>query len=148
MNDLDAHVLYAAEVRAIQNLYPEEHRKLKNWGLWSRDRVGIFPPQIAPPPIFDQWDGSSEGYAEELPEGFTPHGEVKAEKAESEPYSEKEAITLDERIHAIFPWKVRKCLVVAYVTLETPESQFPALSKVSHGEFLQILSGALEAIRE
>ena len=145
MRRADLSPIFTAEVRAIQGLYPAAHRALVNWGAWSRDRSGIFP-SLSPPGLWAQCDTDKFGdFADETdePERIKPMEPAKAERAETEPYDEKTAVELDELLHAEFPYKIRKCLLVAYVTVSVPEGQFPALSCCTHADFLARLAQVL-----
>lgn len=145
MRRVDLSLIFTAEVRAIQGLYPLGHSKLRNWGAWSRDRSGIFP-SLSPPGLWEQCVVSKFGDfadARDEPDRVEPEEPAKAERAETEPYDEKSAEELDELLHREFPYKIRKCLLVAYVTVSVPEGQFPALSCCTHADFLARLAQVL-----
>lgn len=154
MKRAEAAELFTAEVRALQGIYPDGHKRLRNWGAWSRDRSGIFPT-LSPPGLWAEAicskfdDFADEGdlkKAEEDKRYVTQTGDGKSERAETEPYDEKEANELDDFLHKRFPWNVRKCLMVAYVTLELPENQFPHHACCTHPTFLANLSLVLSEV--
>jgi hypothetical protein len=148
MNQSDFVAAFVAEVRGIQGFYPKAHQALRNWGFWSRDRSGIFPC-ISKPSIWDEYDSSKADFAEEG-EGqqVVQQTEVKQERAETPDFNEKEAVELDELLHDRFPYEIRKCLLVAYVTAEIPEEQFPRFSCCTHEGFLMSLTSSLHRIQE
>ena len=150
---MDLSEVFTAQVRALQAMYPAAHAALCNWAYWSRDRVGIGPSEYLPPnPVFaaiDRGEWDRDGYGEIEPEGWTPPpttGEERADRAEQEPYNEREADALDVYLHSRFPWNVRKCLVAAYVSRTAPEQDFPGMARCSHEEFLNRLELVLVAI--
>lgn len=155
MNRMDLSELFTAQVRGLQSLYPTAHRALTNWGLWSMDRAGIFP-SLSAPSMWDQAIHSKFGdFADEADDraGYAEQTEFKAERIEQEPFDEKSANELDEWLHEgcgtedeRFPWSIRRCLIVAYVTREVPERDFPRLSKCGHDDFLARLESVLGAI--
>jgi hypothetical protein len=150
MNQADYAAAFTGEVRGIQSAYPQAHQALRNWGLWSRDRAGIFPC-ISRPSIWNEYAPKVGDFAEENLDRELPRDEVvKQEMAETPDYSEKEAVELDEYMHGPegLVYAIRKCLLVAYVSLEIPEDQFPKLAGVTHEGFLMSLTSALYRIQE
>lgn len=142
MNDLVD--IFPARVRGLQAIYPEAHQALCNWAAWSRDRAGIFPAQIVPPPTWNEaTSGLPEGYAEE--ETRADDGlQAKAERAEQEPYNELQGAALDQRINSgmLCP-EVARSLVIAYVWT-IPEYQFPARAGCLPDHFCERLETGLK----
>jgi hypothetical protein len=90
-------------------------------------------------------DFADEDVERDMPEAH----EVKQERAETPDFDEKVAVEVDELLHGgMFPYDIRKCLLVAYVTLEVPEDQFPRLSCCTHEGFLMSLTSSLHRIQE
>lgn len=140
--------IFTAQVRALQAIYPQAHAALVNWGRWSRDRAGIFPPDIKPPSIWEKADPSKFGdFAEDGEQGLgvVEQAETKAERIEAEPYDEKAGTILDERIHAPggLSCEIRRAIRVAYVSRETMESQFPDYCGTTQDGYRERLETAL-----
>lgn len=145
MNRLDAQDILVAQIRGLQSIYPEAHAALVNWGRYSLDRRGIFPGDIKPPATFDQYRASD--YDEvPLQKDIEPpaSGPVKSEGPEYQPYDEKAAIVLCERIHSGM-LNEDVCLVIktAYVSHDTPEYQWPTFCGCSDDAFRERLETAL-----
>ena len=141
--------LDTARIRALQAMYPEAHLSLRNWGIWSADRRGIFPT-LTKPGLWDQFKRSElDEYGEVKDDKETNvvpiRQEVKSEAAERLPYDERTGCALDERIHSAggLPLEVRIALRVAYVSRETPENQFPRFSGCGIDAFCERLEMAL-----
>lgn len=157
MEEIPYEWIFAGQVREIQDAFPIAHKALKQWGIWSRQRGGIFP-RLAPPSL---WDMAKPGDANDWVEAddiglpIVEQREIKAEAVGDEPCDEKMGEALDVMLHALeFPVVWRRCLSAAYVSRETPEYQFPREatlarpreSRISHDNFLQFLDGALQFI--
>ena len=143
---MDISDLFPARVRALQAIYPESHIALVNWGMWSRDRRGIFTVDVLPPPT---WNEATSG----LPEGYADAGEkqddglaAKSERAEDEPYDELRGHILDERLH--HPGGpaqlIREALSVAYVRRDIHEAQYPRAAGCIQDQFLERLEAGLQ----
>ena len=141
MNEVD---LFPVRVRGLQGLYPDAHLALVNWGLWSRDRAGIFPID-ARPSVWDQFKADeNEAYGAEPEESQGPA--EKAERAESDPYNELQGAILDERINSqMLSRDVSRVLVVAYVWT-IPEYQMPARAGCLPDHFCERLEGGLRFV--
>lgn len=145
MNLADLDVL-AAEIRALQSLYPKAHQALQNWAAWSRD---CSPPcgwGIKPPPVFRDYR-SSDYDEQEAPEAST-EAPVKAEARERETYDQTSAEVLNERIHGpggLSP-TLRQTIRVAYYVVGILERQMPYACGWKRGEehrFKEDLAAAL-----
>jgi hypothetical protein len=107
--------------------FPEAHKALVQWGIWSRQRGGIFPTISSP----SLWDLAKPGDPSDWVEPpaeveRVEQTEVKAEAANDEACDEKTGEALDVLIHDLdFPTVWRRCLAAAYVTREVPEHLFP-----------------------
>ena len=142
-----------ARIRALQALYPNAHATLENWGAWSRDRHGIFPPENPPPsPVYavidrSEWDRDGYGEVEEqrVSEARMEAEDRKSERAEREEYDERLGTLLDERINdrALMPLYLREAVKVAYVSREVPEDQFPRLAGCTEDAFCERLEACL-----
>lgn len=151
--DIEAGEIFSARVRGLQAIYPEAHQALVNWGSWSRDRAGIFPPGIIPPGLWNEAVPSKFGDFADASDlervEVVEQTEAKAEAAEKEPYDEKQGALLDERIHGLGGLAVyqREALRVAYVTREVPEDQFARLSGCTEDAFCERLEACLMFVR-
>jgi hypothetical protein len=154
MEDVPYEWIFAGQVREIQAAFPEAHKALVQWGIWSRQRGGIFPTISSP----SLWDLAKPGDPSDWVEPpaeveRVEQTEVKAEAANDEPCDEKTAEASDVLIHdQDFPTVWRRCLAAAYVTREVPEHLFPREAsrtpphepkRISHDTFLLMLDGAL-----
>jgi hypothetical protein len=148
LRDLDT--FYAERIRALQNDYPEAHAALLNWARWSRD----CPPigrGIAPPALWDQFkadENEEYGGNHEIPAERLAQADAKAEAPEKEPYNEKEAALLDDRIHGPggLPVYLKELLRIAYVSRAVHESQFPHKYGCSEDAFRERLEEALRFV--
>lgn len=142
-DDID---LDTARIRSLQAIYSKAHLALRNWGLWAGDKRGIAPT-LKPPALWDQFVRSkveSWGEEQECPYTRLYLVEAKAERAETDPYDEKAAILLDERLHSgHLNVETRLCLKTAYTTKEVPDHQFPRLSGCTLDAFCERLETAL-----
>jgi len=146
---VNQHVEVAIRIRALQGMNEPAHLALVNWGRWSRDRHGIFPPGITPPGLWNQALPSKFGDFADEEEGQRVEVQepAKAEAAEKEPYDEKAGTVLDERVHhPSFPQYLRDILKVAYVTREVPEDQFPRLIGCTEDSFCERLEACLKYV--
>lgn len=139
--------LFPARVRGLQGIYPEAHRALVNWGLWSRDRAGIFPID-ARPSVWDQFKADeSEAWGEDDAEKMVAEAvHVKAERAETEPYEELDARDLDARINefAALAEFVKDVLVTAYGARGyIPEHQYCRSAGCGQDAFCERLEAGL-----
>lgn len=132
--DVDQDAIERELIRALQDLYQAEHAALIQWGRWSRDRRGIYPPGVVPNPMWDAAPTSKWQFDAPEPEAeeYRPHIPFVAEKGdrpEDEDYDEKQAVALDERIHGPggLGEALRSCLEVAYVTRYVQEHRFHRL---------------------
>jgi hypothetical protein len=125
--------LITQAIRDLQARYYTAHAALANWGRWSRDRRGIYPPGVVPPAI---WNDApvSKWEIEEEPD-YDPYKKIlivaeKGDRLEEEDYDEKTAVMLDERIHGHggLSESLRSALEVAYVTRYTPEDRMHKLT--------------------
>jgi hypothetical protein len=119
-------------IRDLQSQFHAAHEALANWGRWSRDKRGIYPPGVVPPAI---WNDApvSKWEIEEEPD-YDPYKKIltvaeKGDRQEEEDYDEKTAVMLDERIHGHggLSESLRSVLEVAYVTRYTPEDRMHRL---------------------
>lgn len=143
---IDWREVFNAEVRAIQSLYPKAHEALRNWGLWSRERGGIFPA-LAKPGWTEFYQAGREEVTEEHETEVerVEQLEVKAEGPELPHSDERLGEEVDIRIHALhFPTIWRRVLKAAYVTAEIPEYECPREARVGHQGYLVFLSSALD----
>lgn len=153
MNLADIHVaeeaMFVERVRRLQDEHARAHQALVNWGSWSRDRRGIFPVQITPPKVWDQFkaDENEEwGVIDDktvLVESAEPD---KAERAEDDPYNELQGHQLDERLHGYggLGYEVRIALRVAYVRRDIHEIQYPRAAGCGKDGFLERLEAGLK----
>jgi hypothetical protein len=120
-------------IRDLQSQFHAAHEALANWGRWSRDKRGIYPPGVVPPAI---WNDApvSKWEIEEEPD-YDPYKKIltvaeKGDRLEEEDYDEKTAVMLDERIHGHggLSESLRSALEVAYVTRYTPEDRMHKLT--------------------
>ena len=124
--------LFPARVRGLQAIYAGGHKALVNWGAYSRDRAG-FERGVTSPRTAKEYhytEGDEEGYAD-------PHdaclvlirtnAPAKAEKVQDEPYNERDAAILCERMHGPGGLMVeaRPVLKVAYVLRYIQEYEYP-----------------------
>lgn len=140
-----------ARIRALQAIYSEAHQALCNWGLWSSDKRFIYPT-LKPPALWNQFARSKvEEWGDEMesPVRLVLSGPAKPEPRERDPYDEKKAIALDERIHGSGGLRldIRQMLKIAYATGEVPEYQFPALCGCSLDTLCERLEEALRFVR-
>lgn len=160
MEDVPYEWIYAAQVREIQAAFAVAHKALVQWGIWSRQRGGIFP-SLAPPSMWEMYAPSDADKREWVEASdqliVVPQTEVKAEAANDDACDEKLAEEMDVLIHELeFPAVWRKCLSAAYVSREIPEYQFPREAtacrprgeRISHDTFLLMLDGALRHIEK
>ncbi len=143
--DLEAAEIFTARIRALQGIYAAAHGALRNWGAWSRDRRGIYPT-MAPPGMWAQYKpDEGEEYGDEIEGPLLVTVPVKAEGPDHEPYDEKTALILDERMHGAggLSQMLRESMKIAYVTLEVPEQQFPRLAGCTDDAFCERLEGCL-----
>lgn len=141
---VDWREVFNAEVRGIQAQYPKAHEALRNWGLWSRERGGIFPV-LAKPSWTEFYRADRDETHDELEDVTVVHQlEVKAERVEMPRSDERQGEEIDIRVHAIrFPSIWRRVLKAAYVTVEIPEYECPRQAAVGHQGYLMFLDGAL-----
>ena len=147
MNMRDLADLFPARVRGLQAIYPEAHRALVNWGLWSRDRAGIFPVD-ARPSVWDQFKADeNEAWGEDDAEKMVAETiPIKAERAEDGPYNELQGAILDERINSpMLGRDVSRALVVAYVWV-IPEYQYPSRGGCPPDHFCERLEAGLRFV--
>lgn len=119
-------------VRSLQAAYNSAHRALLNWGAYSRDRAG-FQRGLTRSQVLNQYryNEEEEGYAEEgvliLIRTDAP---AKAERVQDEPYNERDAANLCERIHGPggLILDARPVINIAYVARDIPEYQYPTLT--------------------
>lgn len=153
LNEADA--FFTLRVREIQSNHPHAHQALVNWGLWSRERGGIFPT-LALTALWDMAQPGDPNDWAEPPEEIerVEQAEVKAEAANEPMANEKQAAELDAFIHdAEFPAIWRKCLAAAYFR-RVPEYQLPREAtslpphrgRIGDETFLEQLSRALQEI--
>ena len=146
-----------ARIRALQGVYPRAHSALENWGAWSRDRHGIFPPENPPPsPVYaaidrSEWDRDGYGEVEEqhVSEARMEAEDRKSERADREEYDEKAGYDLDARINdrSLLPTYLAQLLAVAYArTRETPEDQLPRLAGCTEDTFCERLEACLRFV--
>lgn len=148
---VDPREVFIAQVRALQSIYPAAHAALKNWGSWSRELHGVFP-SVAHPGWTEFYVAPQEWGEEPLALAPlpVPQQHVRPEREKEARADEKAGMELDARIHDDdFPVVWRNVLAAAYVTVEVPEDQFPALAgrkgpPMSHEDFLRFLEGAME----
>lgn len=142
---VDWREVFNAEVRAIQAQYPRAHEALRNWGLWSRERGGIFPTLAKPGWTEFYTAGRDEVTEENTPElEIVIQIEIKAEGPELPHSDERQGEEIDIRVHALrFPTIWRRVLKAAYVTVEIPEYECPRQAGVGHQGYLVFLDGAL-----
>jgi hypothetical protein len=141
--------ILVGRIRAIQAAHPEAHEALKNWGRWSRDLNGVFPT-LAGPGIWNLADTDKfDDFGDEQPRPrLRLVDQAKSERLEEPKADERSAKQLDELIHKpAFPAIWRKVLRAAYVTAESPEYQFPALSTTSEDDFCMFLDGVLAHVQ-
>ena len=143
--------LFTERVRLLQAIYPKEHAALICWGAWSRDRRGIFPKDIAPPKVWDQFKrDENEAWGDEDAAKLEPEtdAEVKAERAEDDPYNELQGHQLDERIHGYGGlWQeVRIALRVVYVRRDIHEIQYPRAAGCGQDALLERLAEGLKFV--
>lgn len=152
MNLSDIHAAHEAmfveRVRILQDNHAKAHAALVNWGCWSRDRRGIFPVQITPPKVWDQFkadENEAWGEVQDAPESQGATEEAKAERAEDDPYNELQGHQLDERLHGYggLSEAIRIALRVAYVRRDIHESQYPRAAGCGQDGFLERLEAGL-----
>ena len=127
--------LFPARVRGLQGIYPEGHGALINWGAYSRDRAG-FQRGISSPQTSKDYrytEGDEEGYGD--PPEDSEHrlilirtdAPAKAEKVQDDPYNERDAAILCERIHGPggLLLDARRVLKVVYVLRDIHEHEYP-----------------------
>ena len=143
MNDLDT---FSAEVRAIQGLYPEAHQALANWGRWSMDRY-MIGPKDARPSWTKNYRASPEEYGEDIPEEQRTQAERRAEGPEREPYDEKAATILSDRLEGPggLSIEIRRAIRATYCTT-LPENQLPREAGCLPDHFKERLSFALSFV--
>ncbi len=159
MENIPHEWIFVGQVREIQGAFAIAHKALVQWGIWSRNRSGIYPT-ITSPSMWEQYAPNDKDLREwvEASEDATivPQLEIKAEAANDGDCDEKTAEELDILIHdQEFPTIWRKCLSAAYVSREIPEYQFPREAtvckprseRISHDTFLMMLDGALMHIQ-
>lgn len=139
--------LFAAQVRALQAIYPKAHESMLNWAIWSRD-LGHIPGKtnsiedgrgiwdMAAPSTWDDW-----GDEQELPP--LPEEMVRADRVERPPHDIKRGQETDATIHDDdFPAVWRKVLKAAYY-FRIPEYQYPQACRLDPDNYLRFLEGAL-----
>ena len=125
--DVDAAEIEREMVRAIQAMYPAEHQALENWGRYSRDRDDR-PAWIVSPGIYSEaptskWEIEDEGgYAVRIEYSSPPE---RGDRREPEPYDEKAALDLCERMHSAggLPDYLRDVVRVAYYERHVREDE-------------------------
>lgn len=134
---------FPVRVRLRQADYPEGHKALINWGLWSRDRAGIFPID-ARPSIWDQFKADENEAWGDTPEVAAGPAE-KPERADDDPYDELAGSTMDERLHAPGGpgYEIRLALRVIYVHRAIPEYQYAARAGCSPDALCERLEAGL-----
>lgn len=148
-NEIDWRDVLTGEIRAIQSYYPQAHEALKDWGLWSRWRLSLYPRlarssiwHLGPSP--KQEDFADDG---EQGAGVVPQLEVKAEAAPVERFSERLAVEIDIRVHQDnFPPIWRRCVKAGYV-YRLPEYQWPQNARCGNQGFVMFLDAALNRIQ-
>ena len=147
MNRIDFD-LFPLRIRDLQSRYPREHQALVNWGAWSRDRRGIFPPEIVPPKVWDQFkrdENESWGEKDDATVVVESAEPDKAERAEEEPYNELHGLQLDERLHGYggLSEAIRGALKAAYVRRDIHESQYARAAGCGQDAFCERLEAGL-----
>jgi hypothetical protein len=103
--------------------------------------------QITPPRVWDEFKpDENESYGEVTEETtIVEQTEVKAERAEEEPYDELQGTILDERMHSPggLAMEVRNALKVAYVHRYVLEANYPRQAGCSQDAFLERLEAGL-----
>jgi hypothetical protein len=144
---MDQSEIFPIRVRSLQADFPQAHQALVEWGSWSRDRKGMAPPPIQPPRIWDEFKpDENESYGEVTEETtIVEQTEVKAERAEDDPYDELQGTILDERMHSPggLAMEVRNALKVAYVHRYVLEANYPRQAGCSQDAFLERLEAGL-----
>lgn len=137
---------FIQRVRNLQFLHTRAHVALVNWGHWSADKRGIFPT-LRPPGL---WNNFKRSEVEEWGEETAPtlslvREPIKAEPREKDPYDERTALVLDERIHGYggLGLEHKRALRIAYVSREVPEDQFPKAAGCSEDGFCDRLQACL-----
>jgi hypothetical protein len=153
--------IFAAQVRALQGIYHDAHLALMNWGAWSRDLRRVFPADIVPSPTWREAQHSKFGdFGDEVDEARrveeevhrAAQVEVKGEAAEREPYEERRALILDERMHGPggLSLEVRRVLRIAYGAKQNERSahvnQFPRFAGCTEDAFRERLEVALQFV--
>lgn len=141
--------LTTARIRALQAIYQDAHEALRNWGLWSLDLRKVYPTQKPPSTFRDYRSGEDYGDEDLALEPTRLDAPAKAEAAPREPYDQKTAEVLDERIHAPggLPVEIRTALRVAYVSRETIEPQWPGFAGCNLDAFCERLESGLRFAR-
>jgi hypothetical protein len=153
---IDWRDLLTGHIRGIQDAYPQAHEALKDWGLWSSYRFGIYP-RMARSVIWNMGKQDHRDYADEndtgalTPEQKAAHaaaqGEGKAEGPARIPFSERVAVEVDIRLHKDdFPAIWRRCLKTAYVH-RFPEYQWPSRARCGQTGFLMFFEGGLNRLQ-
>lgn len=151
MTELDFEAIFVNRVRDLQGRHSAAHVGLVNWGKWSNDRGGIYPPDIVPPRLWNEYQ-SSKWTADEIDEEAgraEQHEPAKAERAEREPYDELSGRSLDARINerGVLPEFVKDALVIAYGARGyLPEGRYTTQAACSHDAFLERLEAGLKFV--
>jgi hypothetical protein len=153
LRDLDMAAIESQRIRDLQGRFHAEHLALLNWGIWSRDVRGIYP-SIARCLIFDNFiHDDTEGWGDCSNEGNdrsqienTP---AKAERSEEEPYDEKSALELNDRINAPqLSECLKRVLRTAYVDGGSAEHRWYVYADCSTPDaFLERLEASLNYVR-
>lgn len=147
---MDWQEIFAAQVRALQAMYPQAHRSFQDWASWSRD-TGVIPGltnHIKGPSFWDQYDPANdkEGWGDEIEAEPVHQPEIRAEAAEKDPYDERRGEEIDRCIHhPDFPAVWRRVIKAAYY-FRLPEYQHPQACRLDPDNFLRFLEGALQRI--
>jgi hypothetical protein len=143
--DLD---LFAAEIRALQSLYPQAHQALIQWGLWSMDDSEGKPKDGKQ--SWAEFYRPGEGdFADEsdVANAVKTDAPTRSEGPERVPYDEKQGYILDQRIHS--PGgpseEVRRTLRIAYAT-RLHENQYARQAGCLPGRFKENLSDGLKFV--
>jgi hypothetical protein len=144
---MDQSDAFPIRIRLLQADFQKAHAALINWGLWSRDRRGIFPVQITPPRVWDEFKpDENEAYGEITEDTqVVEQSETKAERAEDDPYDELQGTITDERLHGYGgpSQTIREALRIAYVRRDIHEGQYARAAGCVHDQFIERLEAGL-----
>ena len=148
---MDMADLFPARVRGLQAIYPEAHRALVDWGVWSRTLVG-FERGIGRQGVWFQGKADeNEAYGELEAEGEIQIVEAPAcqERLDEEPEDGKRCYLLDERMHRPggLGTEVRNALKIAYIKRYIPEFQYPRAAGCSPDAFCERIEEGLRFAR-